>query len=149
MRLVRHALGRRDFLARRRTETARRGRQVGAGLVLLSVVVGVVLALLDRSSARIGFGASRVERAELLVKQLAFEAYPAWRADHPGAACPRRLSDLDAYRTQEGEVDVDPWGRRLELRCGPDLPGGADGVWVRSAGEDGRFGTGDDITSSP
>ena len=108
--------------------------------------VGVLVAALVLSLSHVPPRShSRTERARLQVHDYAFEAYPSWRAAHPGRACPRSLRELDAYM---GGHAPDPWGSPLEFRCGRMLPRGASGLWVRSAGADRRFGTDDDLVSS-
>jgi hypothetical protein len=82
-------------------------------------------------------------RAKLLVKKLAFEAYPMWARDHADLACPAAPSDLAKY------IDTldDPWGHPLRIYCGANLPPGARGFAAASAGPDGAFDTADDIKS--
>ena len=89
---------------------------------------------------------SRVEVARSFTKKLAFEAYPQWAA-RPGNAgkCPT-TSDLADYVNQQPAL-TDPWGTPYVIRCGADLPPGARGIAVLSAGVDGREGTADDLTS--
>jgi len=77
--------------------------------------------------------------AELLVTKLAAESFPAWREHHAG--CPHRLSELLSG------AHLDPWGHALHYTCDPRLArGGSFGVF--SAGEDGVFGTADDIAAT-
>jgi hypothetical protein len=85
---------------------------------------------------------SRVDRARLQVKRYAYEAFPTWATVHHEALCPDALADLNEYAGRN--TTTDPWGTPLEMRCGP----GYRGVYVRSAGEDGRFDTADDISSN-
>lgn len=80
-------------------------------------------------------------RASRQVRRLANEQFPAWRATHPDQLCPDRLSDLD-------DTVLDPWGRALQYTCDPRLlPAASPGIAITSAGEDGTFGTADDIGS--
>lgn len=90
-------------------------------------------------------GESRTEIAAVTVKKYAFEAFPQWAAAHPDRACPERLADLDEYMS--GSPTKDPWGRGYRMRCGANLPAGAKGLGVVSAGEDGKLDTADDIKS--
>jgi len=76
----------------------------------------------------------------VLVKTFAFQAFPQWAADHQWIACPQTIDDLSPYANSEA---VDEWGTKLEMRC---LIGTR--LYVRSAGPDLRFDTGDDITSN-
>jgi hypothetical protein len=41
----------------------------------------------------------------------------------------------------------DDWGQAIELRCGRHAPGIGRGLWLRSAGPDGRFNTADDVVA--
>jgi hypothetical protein len=60
--------------------------------------------------------------------------YPAWAAQHPGL-CPTALDLVEGHRVPV----VDPWGHMMTVQCA------ADGITVRSAGEDGELDTDDDI----
>jgi hypothetical protein len=74
--------------------------------------------------------------ATMTVAKLVHERFPAWRAHHAG--CPHRLSELLPT------APVDPWGHAMHYTCDPRL--GLGGRFaVISAGEDGAFGTADDI----
>src|SRR4051812_38750253 len=79
------------------------------------------------------------------VKKLAFEGYPTWAVKHVEQACPKQLVDLIA---EVGMKDIkDSWGHDLKMFCGADLPKGATGFAVVSAGPDGAFDTADDVRS--
>jgi hypothetical protein len=95
------------------------------------------------------FGESKVDRTRIKVKKFAFEAMPQWSMHNPGKACPQGIDDLDEYMADHGpDVANDAWGAPMVLVCGPSLPQGVKGVLVVSAGEDGRWGTPDDIKST-
>jgi len=91
-------------------------------------------------------GLSKVDVTKMKLKKYAFEAYPAWSAAHPELLCPRSLHELADYMNEGDSRDT--WGHPIEFRCGPVLPDGAKGIWVRSAGEDAQFDTEDDLLSS-
>jgi hypothetical protein len=57
-----------------------------------------------------------------------------WRARHPGEACPARLGDVMT-------IPLDGWGHAFVYRCS------ASHLAITSAGEDGVFGTADDLRS--
>ncbi len=87
-----------------------------------------------------GHGDSKMQIARMAAHQYADEAYLQWRMDHRGL-CPERLSDLNEYMNSK---DVkDPWGNPYRMQCDATHP-----IFVSSAGEDGRFGTCDDVRSS-
>jgi hypothetical protein len=92
-----------------------------------------------------GGGKDRTKVAELQVKKLAFEAYPTWAASHPDKACPDKPEDL--LVDVPGASLKDPWGHDVKIFCGPNLPAGAIGLAVQSAGPDGTPETADDIQS--
>lgn len=134
---------------------------VGVGLLVVGLVVGIILE--QRSGARdLDEAADRAvdrvfrraaersvsreeESAGWITKAFAYEAYPSWSAAHPELACPTKLSELMSYAPAL-EMN-DPWGNPYRMFCGKDLPPGAKGLAVVSAGEDGRFETPDDIAS--
>ena len=124
-------------LARRRAAKTRAWMTAGRVLVAIAcapVIVGVLCMQHETSP-------SRGDLARTLVRMYAYEAFPQWASQHFEEACPRSISELSPMIERDA---VDPWGERLELRCGP----GIRGAYVRSAGEDGRFETSDDITSN-
>ena len=82
---------------------------------------------------------SKAGMAKATVKKYAFEAYPSWRHDRPGFTCPGSLLVLNEYMNQKDTLD--PWGRSYRHRCE------ANQLLVSSRGEDGRFGTVDDVKS--
>jgi hypothetical protein len=111
-----------------------------------SVLAGASLVVLATISALPhGRGESLVQIARDTVMKYALEAYPAWVATHH-AMCPSSLRELDAY--MDNKDIQDPYGTTYFFACGPLLvPNATSGIIVISAGEDGRFGTADDIRS--
>ncbi len=92
------------------------------------------------------FGESKTDVTQLIVKQYALEAFPAWEAAHPDRACPRSLAELVPYMSQRDGIDA--WGTPYYFACGAHaIPRAARGIWVVSAGEDRMFGTDDDLRS--
>lgn len=87
------------------------------------------------------FGA-KGEKTVAIVKKFAFEAFPQWAAVHHMDSCPASLNELRQHANRA--LPIDAWGNQLEMKCGPWIRG----IYVRSAGEDGRFDTADDITSN-
>ena len=87
------------------------------------------------------FSDSKLDVATMTVHKLAYEAYPMWLNDHPHRQCPSELSDLSEYMDTKDLKD--PWGEPYSLTCCP-----ASGpLIVTSPGEDGRYGTADDVRS--
>lgn len=86
-----------------------------------------------------------LDQAWLKIGKMAFEGFPMWAAKHPAKSCPDTIADLVA----ESEVpdSKDPWGHEMKMFCGSNLPAGAKGLAVVSAGPDGKFDTADDIKS--
>lgn len=123
----------------------RRNRRVAWTVVLGGVVVSALgIVALHRIDEIFHTDYNSRASAAWKVKTLANEDYPRWRQIHPGERCPTRLSELD-------DIDVlDPWGRALQYTCDPRLLRVASpGIAITSAGEDGTFGTDDDIGSEP
>jgi hypothetical protein len=92
----------------------------------------------QRYAARDQAAAERMV-ARTLVRELAFNAWPAWVAANPDRPCPDRLDDLGPYI---GLTTVrDPWSSAFMFHC--------DGVHfvVASAGPDGVLSNDDDIRS--
>ena len=86
------------------------------------------------------------DRTRVLVKKLAYEAYPQWAITPSNAdKCPT-VADLAAFIDQPAD-GRDPWGNPYTIRCGADLPAGVRGIAVASPGPDGQPGTADDLTS--
>jgi hypothetical protein len=123
----------------------RRNRRAGWTIVLGSVVlVGTLgIAALHRIDAMFSDYTPSMS-VGWKVKTLATEDFPRWQKVHPDERCPARLSELDDIDT------LDPWGHALQYTCDPRLLRAASpGIAITSAGEDGTFGTADDIGSDP
>jgi hypothetical protein len=126
----------RDLRAVSRTPAARVWFKLSAGLAGMALLVVL-------GPRWIGGCESRLETTRLKIRRYVYEAYPSWSASHPDRECPASLDELDDYMNASDSQDA--WGRSLELH------GGAIGLprphrlWVRSAGEDGRLDTRDDL----
>ncbi|HET9620446.1 MAG TPA: hypothetical protein VFP84_03690 [Kofleriaceae bacterium] len=139
MRLARAALRRGELRAR---WWQMRGRWLAWGGAL-GLVMGLVTGGGWMSLRRFGASPGRSEperRAATahVVRKMTYELYPRWLASHGAFACPR-ATDLAALAPDTPSVDG--WRRRLQIACG------SSGVWIRSAGGDGVFGTDDDIVN--
>ncbi len=135
-----------DALARRRRGQTRSQR----GMTLLEIMIvlailALVMGLVVGPRVLAMFGESKVKVAKATVGKYANEAFPQWSMNNTGKACPGQLSDLNTYMNNADGKD--PWGNPYKLMCGSNLPAGAKGVAVTSAGEDGKEGTADDIKS--
>jgi hypothetical protein len=102
---------------------------VGIATVMLVVVSALVA---PRMMCRAGSTKSDV--AARIVSQAARTRFPVWRASHAG--CPRFAGELL-------DEPVDPWNRPYRVICVAHPPS----IAITSAGEDGRFGTADDIVA--
>ncbi len=138
-----------------RRQRARTGKVTARGLVAMTLLeIMIVLAIL---ALVMGFlvgprvfkalSSSKGEVAKNIVKKLAFDAYPSWLTQKPGAkGCPT-MSDLTEFMNSKDTKD--PWGEDYVIKCGGDLPAGVDAgsIAVYSKGPDKKDGTGDDIKS--
>jgi hypothetical protein len=126
-------------------------RVIGSAARATGVFVAVWIAALGFAAMRDAYmmthrHLSKADIAQLTAKRLAYEAFPSWAAAHPDRSCPISLEELGEYM-DHGELR-DAWGRNYYFACGPlMLPRTAVGIWVLSAGEDGQFGTADDVRS--
>lgn len=125
-------------------------RRAHRGMTLLEImivlaIIALVMGLVVGPRVMKLFGESKTDVARMTVKKFAFEAYPSWSAAHPDKGCPERLEDLNEYMNSKDTKD--PWGNPYKMLCGQNLPAGAKGLAVMSAGEDGKEGTGDDVKS--
>ena len=139
-----------DRLARSFARSAGRLARAHRGMTLLEImivlaIIALVMGLLVGPKVMKLFGESRVETTKIKLKKYAFEAYPSWSSSHPDKQCPEKLSDLNEYMNNEDSNDS--WGKPLKMLCGTNLPAGARGIAVVSAGEDGKEGTPDDLKS--
>ncbi len=112
--------------------------RVALGLVVASALGELVLRPRPRGCI---YSESKTDIAHATVKKYAYEAFPAWRRVHPDASCPEQLDELNAFMNNK---DIrDPWGGAYRHVCVPAKPR----LVVVSAGEDGTFGTDDDVWS--
>jgi hypothetical protein len=115
--------------------TKRRDRRAFRGALLggaLAVGIGLWLSRTQPS---------RATAAQQLVHHLAFERYVEWHAEFPTLRCPPRLGEL-------GGAVLDPWGHAMHYTCDHRLMHERADIVVMSAGEDGVFGTADDLRST-
>jgi hypothetical protein len=118
----------------------------------IALSMGVIAACGSKSdpapAAERGSAHNHHDVAKMTVQKFAFEGFPMWSAAHPDKACPDKLADLSEY-VGKGELSdlSDPWGHPYKSFCGQNLPAGARGFAVMSAGEDGTEGTADDVKS--
>ena len=106
----------------------------------------LLVAALSACGSKAADDPKAIDQASLLVKKLAFEAYPTWAMKHPEAACPKSAAEL--AESFEDKSLKDPWGHEVRTFCGASLPKGARGGFAAaSAGPDGAFDTADDIKS--
>jgi hypothetical protein len=119
----------------------RRRRSRALGLVIgACIAVGAWLPVKLRHREHVG---AKWQATEATIRHFVFDVYPYWAARHPLSSCPRSLSELDAR-----ETTYDAYGTPLYFACGPLMvPNAATGMLVISAGDDGKFGTGDDVRS--
>jgi hypothetical protein len=99
----------------------------------LGVVTIALAVLAPRMLCR--SGPSKQEIAKRIVDHATHLRFLAWSRSHDG--CPRFTGELL-------DEPVDPWGRPYRVICVVYPPH----VVITSAGEDGRFGTADDIASN-
>ncbi|MBP9086509.1 MAG: prepilin-type N-terminal cleavage/methylation domain-containing protein [Kofleriaceae bacterium] len=135
-----------DALARRQ-QGQRRGQR---GMTLLEIMIvlailALVMGLVVGPRVLAMFGESKVKIAKATVGKYANEAFPQWSMNNTGKACPGQLNDLNTYMNNADGKD--PWGTPYKMLCGSNLPAGAKGLAVISAGEDAKEGTADDIKS--
>lgn len=125
-----------------------KGAQRGMTLLEIMIVLAIlalVMGLVVGPRVMKMFGESKVDIAQATVKKYAYEAYPSWAQSHPDKSCPDKLEDLNEYMNNK---DIkDPWGGQYKMLCGQNLPAGAKGMAIMSAGEDQKEGTGDDVKS--
>jgi general secretion pathway protein G len=135
-----------DVLAKRRR--AKKAGQKGMTLLEIMIVLAIlalVMGLVVGPRVLAMFGESKGKIATATVKKYVFEAYPQWSMNNTGKQCPGQLTDLNTYMNNADGKD--PWGNPYKMLCGSNLPAGAKGMAVISAGEDGKEGTADDIKS--
>jgi len=133
-----------------RTRLARSLARAHRGMTLLEIMIvlailALVMGLLVGPKVMAAFGKSKIDTTKIKLSQYANEAYPQWSAGHPDKACPEKITDLNEYMNNNDANDS--WGRPIKMLCGANLPPGAKGLAVMSAGEDGKEGTPDDLKS--
>jgi prepilin-type N-terminal cleavage/methylation domain-containing protein len=133
-----------------RNRLARSYARAHRGMTLLEIMIvlailALVMGLLVGPKVMTMFQGSKVDITKIKLKKYAFEAYPSWSTSHPDKACPAEISELNEYMNNNDSNDS--WGRPIKLLCGAELPAGARGLGVVSAGEDGKEGTPDDLKS--
>jgi prepilin-type N-terminal cleavage/methylation domain-containing protein len=133
-----------------RNRLARCYARAHRGMTLLEIMIvlailALVMGLLVGPKVMKMFGESRVDTTKIKLKKYAFEAYPSWSAAHPDKACPDKLADLNEYMNNDDSNDS--WGKPIKMMCGANLPAGARGIALVSAGADNKEGTEDDLKS--
>jgi general secretion pathway protein G len=129
---------------------ARAQARAQRGMTLLEIMIvlailALVMGLLVGPKVMKMFGEAKVDTTKVKLKKYAYEAYPSWSAAHPDKACPGAITELNEY--MNGNDSNDSWGRPIKMMCGANLPAGAKGIALSSAGEDGKDGTEDDLKS--
>jgi prepilin-type N-terminal cleavage/methylation domain-containing protein len=114
-------------------------------IMIVLAILALVMGLLVGPKVMTMFQGSKVDITKIKLKKYAFEAYPSWSTSHPDKACPAEISELNEYMNNNDSNDS--WGRPIKMLCGAELPAGAKGLAVMSAGEDGKEGTPDDLKS--
>lgn len=148
MQTLRNRLSRLTRALARALARARARAQRGMTLLEIMIVLAIlalVMGLLVGPKVMKLFGESRIDTTKIKLKKYAYEAYPSWAAAHPDKQCPDKIADLNEY--MNGNDSNDSWGRPIKMLCGANLPAGAKGVALLSAGEDGKEGTDDDLKS--
>lgn len=121
----------------------RRSRGASRGLTRFEVLLAA--AVLGAGALAVGAfhwsGAqARGESAARERGQVVLAAATDWKRDHLDHGCPSiTLLQREALLEETARAE-DPWGQRYRIRCVDSE------VQVRSAGQDGRFETADDIT---
>ncbi len=120
-----------------------------AGMTLLEIMIvlailALVMAVLVGPRVLDALSDAEEDTTQMLVNQLAHQAFAEWRVNNRGERCPDSLDDLLEYVNANDTMDA--WGNELVMRCGSDAPEGAP-FGVMSPGEDGEVGTDDDIRS--
>jgi prepilin-type N-terminal cleavage/methylation domain-containing protein len=115
-------------------------------IMIVLAIIALVMGFLVGPRIMKMFGDSKKEVAALDVKRYVDEAYPLWARQNPTKPCPGGLAELNEF-TNKGKSIADPWGTDYVMLCGQNLPPGARGLAVYSAGEDMKPNTGDDVKS--
>lgn len=135
---------------RRSARAAARGQR---GMTLLEImivlaIIALVMGFLVGPRVMEMFREGEGKVAQMMVKQVADQAYPQWSLNNPGEDCPSSINDLQKYMNNPKKEIKDPWGQALVMLCGSDAPEGVStGFAVLSKGKDKKQGTEDDIKS--
>lgn len=129
---------------RRRWQTVTRtfARVARASWLVVVLAAGAVMTVSSMPSRTMHacYAYTPTDRAGLAVNRYVRDGFPAWRAKHPGQACPTSLHELDEFSdSREGR---DPWGQHFLWSCS------AAGLVVWSTGADRINETADDISSA-
>ncbi len=122
-----------------------RGKSALAILILAAVVIYFVYFMRTEKKAPVEeqvsrFNQTKAELSSVNLEQVA-RAIQEWMADHEGRV-PESLNELQTGRSY-GLSLTDGWGRNIRYRKISDTE-----FELRSAGQDGRFDTEDDIVRS-
>lgn len=117
------------------TGKTRRKRATANTYALGALCLGLVVVVLNAAPSRPSVRDITRQRAQIIRVGVR-----TWQATNRSSRCPT-LVELVAEQILDPDTpDVDPWGRPYRFACE------GNGVYVRSAGADGRSGTPDDIT---
>jgi hypothetical protein len=110
------------------------------------VVFGLIAAAMTtRPRVMKIFSESKVDLTRMAVMDYADSAFMMWRHNHRHQPCPSTLGELNEYtnrKLKNGRPDIsDAWGYDMRMSCDER------GIRVWSLGEDGRYGTSDDVRS--
>jgi len=138
---VRRSLG----LVQRRVRRAGQRGMTLLEIMIVLAILALVMGLVVGPRVMRMFGDSKVDLAKMTAKKYAYEAYTQWSMANRDKSCPDKLEALNEYTNLKDTKD--PWGGTYKMLCGQNLPAGAKGLAVMSAGEDQKEGTADDIKS--
>ena len=128
----------------RLARNAQRGMTILEIMIVLAILALVMGFLIGPRIMKM-FGQSQEEVAKLEVKRYTDDAFLLWGRQNPGKQCPGSLADLNEWTNKKDSKD--PWGTEYQMLCGANLPPGARGLAVFSAGPDQKPNTSDDIKS--
>jgi hypothetical protein len=121
------------------------GLMVPAAMIGLAsaVVVPAITHMMGAGDEEMPGPMNEEDLVKLMLRAYADEAYPQWRAAHPGKSCPAALAELAEYLGADpSTATLDPWQHPLVMKCNDK------GFVVTSIGPDGKADTDDDIRSS-
>ncbi|MGN6103913.1 MAG: prepilin-type N-terminal cleavage/methylation domain-containing protein [Kofleriaceae bacterium] len=140
----------RTTLHRLLVRRSRRRRERGLTMLEIMIVIailGLVMGLVVVPRVMDMFSKSKEDIAKLAIDKFAFEAYPQWSLANSQTPCPADLMAVAAHMGKTEKDTIDPWGTQYKMFCGQNVPAGAKGFAVMSAGPDKQEGTADDIKS--